>query len=135
MEAGFPSGDVGGHAPVEGELAATLCAASGGVDRYSFFLAVSYLDCRRCGIHGDLAPYEWELTTDHVDFDTSRPVYGTREKCHVSHIVCDTGSWEQKVAQSFEDMDEPPRWLKQLAHKDGVLDCLRILEEGVPQVF
>jgi type III restriction enzyme len=53
-----------------------------------------------------LAPYEWERTTDHVDFDTTRPVYATREKCHVSHIVCDTGSWEQKVAQSLEEMDE-----------------------------
>jgi type III restriction enzyme len=59
-----------------------------------------------------LAPYEWELTTDHVDFDTSRPVYATRDKCHVSHIVCDTGSWEQKVAQSLEDMDEVKSYVK-----------------------
>lgn len=59
-----------------------------------------------------LAPYEWERTTDHVDFDTSRPVYATREKCHVSHIVCDTGSWEQKVAQSLEDMDEVKSYVK-----------------------
>ncbi len=27
-----------------------------------------------------LAPYEWERTTDHVDFDTTRPVYATREE-------------------------------------------------------
>ena len=36
---------------------------------------------------------------------------------------------------SFEDMEEPPRWLKQLAHKEGCSDSLRILEEGVPTVF
>ena len=36
---------------------------------------------------------------------------------------------------SFEDMEEPPRWLKQLAHKEGCSDRLRILEEGVPTVF
>ncbi len=59
-----------------------------------------------------LAPYEWERTTDHVDFDTTRPVYATRDKCHVSHIVCDTGSWEQKVAQSLEDMDEVRSYVK-----------------------
>jgi type III restriction enzyme len=59
-----------------------------------------------------LAPYEWERTTSHVDFDTTRPVYATREKCHVSHIVCDTNSWEQKVAQSLEGMDEVRAYVK-----------------------
>ncbi len=59
-----------------------------------------------------LAPYEWERTTSHVDFDTTRPVYATRAKCHVSHIVCDTGSWEQKVAQSLEGMDEVVAYVK-----------------------
>ena len=59
-----------------------------------------------------LAPYEWERTTDHVDFDTTRPVYATRDKCPVSHIVCDTGSWEQKVAQSLEEMDEVTAYVK-----------------------
>src|SRR2546426_6959394 len=53
-----------------------------------------------------LAPYEWAMTTAHVGFDTTRPVYATRGKCHVSHIVCDTNSWEQKVAQALEEMDE-----------------------------
>ena len=59
-----------------------------------------------------LAPYEWERTTDYVDFDTTRPVYATREKCPVSHIVCDTGSWEQKVAQALEEMDEVVAYVK-----------------------
>lgn len=36
---------------------------------------------------------------------------------------------------SFEDMEEPPRWLTELCAKDGVSDRLRILEEGVPEVF
>ena len=27
-------------------------------------------------------------------------------KCHVSHVVADTGAWEQKVAQSLEEMPE-----------------------------
>ena len=36
---------------------------------------------------------------------------------------------------SFEPMDEPPRWLQELAKQHGVEDRLRILEEGVPQLF
>jgi L-ascorbate metabolism protein UlaG (beta-lactamase superfamily) len=36
---------------------------------------------------------------------------------------------------SFEDMDEPPRWLRQLAQEQGLTRKLRILEEGLPQVF
>ena len=36
---------------------------------------------------------------------------------------------------SFEDMDEPPRWLRELAHRHGLTPKLRILDEGVPQVF
>jgi L-ascorbate metabolism protein UlaG (beta-lactamase superfamily) len=36
---------------------------------------------------------------------------------------------------SFEEMDEPPRWMKQLAHQHNLSHHLRFLEEGVPQVF
>jgi L-ascorbate metabolism protein UlaG (beta-lactamase superfamily) len=36
---------------------------------------------------------------------------------------------------SFEQLDEPPRWLKELADRDGVSNRLRILEEGAPQIF
>ena len=36
---------------------------------------------------------------------------------------------------SFEDMDEPPRWLQQLARQNGRADNLRLLEEGIPEVF
>jgi type III restriction enzyme len=42
-----------------------------------------------------------------VDFDTIRPVYQTNPaKCHISHVVADTGSWEQKMAYALEEMDE-----------------------------
>lgn len=54
-----------------------------------------------------LAPYDQVGSTRYVDFDTTQPVYSTRaDKCHVSHVVGDTGTWEQKTAQSLEDMDE-----------------------------
>lgn len=36
---------------------------------------------------------------------------------------------------SFEDMDEPPRLLRHVALAEGLTHRLRILEEGVPQVF
>jgi L-ascorbate metabolism protein UlaG (beta-lactamase superfamily) len=36
---------------------------------------------------------------------------------------------------SFEAMDEPPRWLSQLAEQDGITDRLRMLEEGIPVVL
>jgi L-ascorbate metabolism protein UlaG (beta-lactamase superfamily) len=36
---------------------------------------------------------------------------------------------------SFEDLDEPPRWLRQLAEKEGLMSKVRVLEEGVPRVF
>ncbi len=36
---------------------------------------------------------------------------------------------------SFEDMDEPPRWLRQLAEAGGLSHRLRILSEGRPCVF
>jgi L-ascorbate metabolism protein UlaG (beta-lactamase superfamily) len=36
---------------------------------------------------------------------------------------------------SFEDMEEPPRWLQQIATQDGISHQLKILEEGRPQVF
>ncbi len=36
---------------------------------------------------------------------------------------------------SFEDMDEPPRWMEKLAHEQNLTHHLKFLEEGVPQVF
>jgi L-ascorbate metabolism protein UlaG (beta-lactamase superfamily) len=36
---------------------------------------------------------------------------------------------------SFEDLDEPPRWLRQIAEKEGLTPKLKFLVEGVPHVF
>ena len=36
---------------------------------------------------------------------------------------------------SFEDMDEPPRWLLELAAAEGLTDKVKILEEGEPVIF
>jgi L-ascorbate metabolism protein UlaG (beta-lactamase superfamily) len=36
---------------------------------------------------------------------------------------------------SFEEMDEPPRWLRQIAERDGIAHHIRILDEGVPEIF
>ena len=60
-----------------------------------------------------LRPYDTIGSTRYVDFDTTRPVYATRpDKCHISHVVADTDSWEQKMAEALEDMDEVVRYVK-----------------------
>lgn len=60
-----------------------------------------------------LRPYDTIGSTRYVDFDTTKPVYVTRpDKCHVSHVVADTGSWEQKMAQTLEEMDEVVCYVK-----------------------
>jgi type III restriction enzyme len=58
-------------------------------------------------------PYDPVGSTTWVPFDTVRPTYKTAaDKCHVSHVVADTGSWEQKMAQTLEDMPEVIRYVK-----------------------
>jgi type III restriction enzyme len=60
-----------------------------------------------------LQPYDTVGTTRTVDFDTTKAVFATRpDKCHVSHVVADTGSWEQKVADALEEMDEVVCYVK-----------------------
>lgn len=60
-----------------------------------------------------LSPYDAIGSTRYVDFDTTQPVFSTSpDKCHVSHVVADTGTWEQKVAQSLEDMPEAAAYVK-----------------------
>jgi type III restriction enzyme len=60
-----------------------------------------------------LRPYDTLGSTRYVDFDTTRPVFTTREdKCHISHVVADTDSWEQKMAEALEDMPEVVRYVK-----------------------
>ena len=36
---------------------------------------------------------------------------------------------------SFEEMDEPPRWLQELLLKEKLVHHLKLLDEGVPQIF
>jgi L-ascorbate metabolism protein UlaG (beta-lactamase superfamily) len=36
---------------------------------------------------------------------------------------------------SFEDMEEPPRWLREIARREGLARHVRFLEEGKPHVF
>ena len=60
-----------------------------------------------------MRPYDTIGSTKYVDFDTTRPVYRTDpDKCHVSHMVADTESWEQKMAQTLEDMAEVRSYVK-----------------------
>lgn len=58
-------------------------------------------------------PYETIGSTRYVSFDTVKPTYKTSaEKCHVSHVVGDTETWEQKMAQTLEEMDEVVHYVK-----------------------
>lgn len=52
-------------------------------------------------------------TTRHVSFDTTKPTYATDpDRSHISHVVADTGSWEQKMAQVLEELDEVECYVK-----------------------
>ena len=52
-----------------------------------------------------LRPYDPLGSTRYVDFDTTKPVYATApDRCHISHVVADTTSWEQKMAQVLQDL-------------------------------
>jgi len=58
-------------------------------------------------------PYDPVGSTRYVDFDTTKPTYRTRaDRCHVSHVVADTDSWEQKMAQAIEEMDGVHAYVK-----------------------
>ncbi|MCC6907011.1 MAG: DEAD/DEAH box helicase family protein [Phycisphaerales bacterium] len=70
-------------------------------------------DARLPTLEPILHPYDTIGTTRYVDFDTTKAVLATREdKCHISHVVADTDSWEQKLAETLEDMDEVVRYVK-----------------------
>jgi type III restriction enzyme len=60
-----------------------------------------------------LRSFETVGSTDYVDFDTTKPVYLTAEdKSHISHVVADTESWEQKMASVLEEMPEVVSYVK-----------------------
>ena len=68
---------------------------------------------RRRVLRAILQPYDTLGSTRFVDFDTTRATYAADpNKCHISHVVCDTDSWEQKLAQTLEDMSEVVRYVK-----------------------
>lgn len=57
--------------------------------------------------------YDRAGSTGGIDFDTTRATFQTRaDKCHLSHVVADTDSWEQTEAQSLENMPEVLRYVK-----------------------
>lgn len=60
-----------------------------------------------------LRPYDTIGSTRYVDFDTTRAVFATHaDKCHISHVVADTNSWEQKMAEALEEMPEVIGYVK-----------------------
>lgn len=60
-----------------------------------------------------LRPYDTMGSTRYVDFDTTRPTWQTAPgKCHISHVVADTDSWEQKMAEALESMPEVLAYVK-----------------------
>jgi type III restriction enzyme len=64
-------------------------------------------------IHPILRGFENIGDTHHVDFDTTKPVFETDPtKCHISHVVADTKSWEQKMAEALESMPEVASYAK-----------------------
>lgn len=60
-----------------------------------------------------LRTFEVIGSTDYVDFDTTKNVMTTDEtKSHISHVVADTESWEQKMATVLEEMPEVYSYVK-----------------------
>ena len=59
-----------------------------------------------------LRPYDQLGDTDHVDFDTSKPVRATDpDKCHVSYTVADS-RWEHRVEMDLEVAETVVRYVK-----------------------
>ncbi len=59
-----------------------------------------------------LRPYDPVGSTRYIDFDTTKEAQTTDPaKCHVSHVVIDSG-WEAKMASVLEEMDEVVRYVK-----------------------
>jgi len=70
------------------------------------YKAIVRADPGQATLRAMLSPYDRTGSTRTVDFDTAKPVMKTDpDRCHVSHVVADTSSWEQKMAQVLEDMD------------------------------
>jgi type III restriction enzyme len=55
--------------------------------------------------------YDPAISTAIVDFDTIKAVYPTK-KSHVNYVAAHTESWEQKVAQTLDEMPEVASYVK-----------------------
>lgn len=81
------------------------------VDR--IYRAIVATDVGHPSVRPILRPYDTVGSTRFVDYDTTKPVWVTDgDKCHVTHVVADTGSWEQKLAKTVEEMSEVVRYVK-----------------------
>jgi type III restriction enzyme len=58
-----------------------------------------------------LAPFDTVGSTRWVEFDTRKDTYATSARCHVSHVVLDSG-WEAKMASTLESMPEVVSYVK-----------------------
>jgi type III restriction enzyme len=77
------------------------------------YTAIVRADPGEATLKAMVSPYERTGSTRYVDFDTAKPVMETDpDKCQVSHVVADTESWEQKMAQALEEMDEVEAYVK-----------------------
>jgi len=77
------------------------------------YRAVVKADKGKLALRPILAAYDPIGSTRYVNFDTVKAVYKTDpKKCHVSHVVGDTETWEQKTAQSLEGMAEVVCYVK-----------------------
>jgi len=60
-----------------------------------------------------MQPYDPMGSTHCVDFSTIRRTMPTNPaKCHISHVVADTATWEQKVAEVLEELPEVIYYVK-----------------------
>ena len=87
---------------------------------YQSIVAGDGTDAGRKILQPILQPYDTVGSTRWVDFDTTRAVYPTDPaKCHISHVVADTQSWEQKLAQTLEEMpDDKPKVLRYIKNQN-----------------
>jgi type III restriction enzyme len=58
-----------------------------------------------------LDPYNRDGSTRHVGFNTSRDVYETGARCHVSHAVLDSG-WEGEMCRVLDQHPRVLAWVK-----------------------
>jgi type III restriction enzyme len=82
-----------------------------------------------------------EGSTRFVQLETRKETYRTKEKCHLSHVIVDSG-WEAKLAQSLEEMPEVLRYAKNQGvnlripytiggiERDYITDFIAVLDDG-----